>query len=88
MTPANEGICVYVLFTQDEPAQIERITQDLIRRFAGIPTRVISNEVKAGVKAFEGAHVRTFVPILVEKRAKDHLRHRAGSRVDPRTYRP
>ena len=31
-------------------------------------------EVRAGLRKFEGASVRAFVPVLVAKRAKDHLR--------------
>ena len=59
---------------QDEQAQMQRVEQDLLRLFADIPPAVVCRQVQTEAGAFEGARVRAFVPVLVQKNARTHLR--------------
>jgi hypothetical protein len=59
----------------DEAAQLQGIEAALRRRFAGqVPDETISREVDEGLQEFSGAHVRTFIPVLLQKRVTDRLR--------------
>jgi len=57
-----------------EESQIEHVEQDLLRLFTSVPPATVHEEVTAGLRSFEGARVRAFIPVLVAKRAGDHLR--------------
>lgn len=57
-----------------EGSQLEYVEQDLLRLFASLPPATVREEVQAGLRSFEGARVRAFIPVLVAKRARDHLR--------------
>jgi hypothetical protein len=61
----------------DETAQLRTVEAALQRRFAGqVPDETIALEVDQGLQEFSGAPVRTFIPVLLEKRVTDRLRHR------------
>jgi len=57
-----------------EESQIEYVEQDLRRLFTWVPQATVHEEVMAGLRSFEGAQVRAFIPVLVAKRARDHFR--------------
>lgn len=59
---------------QDERAQMERVESDLLKRFTTVPAARVHDEVQASSARFDGARVRTFVPVLVQKLATDRLR--------------
>lgn len=61
---------------QTEQAQLEQVTRDLQRDFGQLPESVVSSEVRQALTAFEGARIRTFVPVLLHKQVKDRLRSR------------
>jgi hypothetical protein len=59
----------------DEAVQLSTVKAALARRFAGrVPEETIAREVDAGLQEFSGAPVRTFVPLLLQKRVTDRLR--------------
>jgi hypothetical protein len=59
----------------DEAAQLQGVEAALQRRFAGrVPDETIAREVDAGLQEFSGARVRTFIPVLLQKRVTDRLR--------------
>ena len=60
----------------DEAVQLRTVEDALRRRFAGqVPEETIAQEVDAGLQEFTGARVRTFIPVLLQKRVTDRLRH-------------
>jgi hypothetical protein len=60
----------------DEAVQLRTVEAALRRRFAGqVPDETISREVDEGLREFTGAPVRTFIPVLLQKRVTDRLRH-------------
>jgi hypothetical protein len=60
----------------DEAVQLRTVEDALKRRFAGrVPEETIAREVDEGLREFSGAPVRTFIPVLLQKRVTDRLRH-------------
>lgn len=60
----------------DEAAQLQTVKAALKRRFAGqVSEETIVREVDDGLREFTGASVRTFIPVLLQKRVTDRLRH-------------
>lgn len=60
----------------DEKAQLERVEKDLLRTFRALPETVVCQEVRAGMADFADARIRTYIPVLLQKRVKDRLRGR------------
>ena len=59
----------------DETVQLRTVEAALQRKFAGrVPDETISREVHLGLEEFSAAPVRTFVPLLLQKRVTDRLR--------------
>jgi len=59
----------------DEAVQLQTVEAALQRRFAGqVPVETIHQEVDAGLAEFTGVPVRTFIPVLLQKRVTDRLR--------------
>jgi hypothetical protein len=59
----------------DESVQLRTVEDALKRRFAGqVPDETIAREVDEGLQEFNGAAVRTFIPVLLQKRVTDRLR--------------
>lgn len=61
-----------------EAALLEQVTQDLQRDFRQVPEAVVDSEVKQALRVFEGARIRTYVPVLLHKRVKSRLRTHTG----------
>ena len=60
----------------DEAVQLRTVEDALRRRFAGrVPEELISREMRDGLQEFNGAPVRIFIPVLLQKRVTDRLRH-------------
>jgi hypothetical protein len=60
---------------QDEDRQLARVREELIREFgAGVSEQVVDEHFTALVAAFDGAPVRTFVPVLAQRAAREKLR--------------
>lgn len=60
----------------DEAGQLRTVEAALQRRFAGrVPDETITREVSRGLEEFSEASVRTFIPVLLQKRVTDRLRH-------------
>jgi len=60
---------------QDEERQLDRVRQDLIREFgAQLTAQVVDEQFRALVARFDGAPVRTFVPVLAQRAARERLR--------------
>jgi hypothetical protein len=61
----------------DEHRQIEHVKEDLLREFAALPEAVVDEQVSLLVRHFTRAPVRSFVPALVRRGARERLRHLA-----------
>ena len=60
---------------QDEQRQLDRVREDLIREFgAQLTAQVVDEQFRALVARFDGAPVRTFVPVLAQRAARERLR--------------
>ena len=65
----------------DEQAQLERVELDLLQIFPGVPKDIVRGELRQGLRAFDGARVRIYLPVLLQRRVKARLRRDAsGSR--------
>lgn len=63
---------------QDEQRQLEGSRQELRRQYAGrVAEREVDKHFRASVRTFEGAKVRTFVPVLAAKVTRERLRQLA-----------
>jgi hypothetical protein len=59
----------------DESGQLRAVEQALVRRFAGVVAEErIAREVEAGLAELRDAPIRTFIPVLLQKRVTDRLR--------------
>ena len=66
--------------TDDERRQLEAARRDLVAEFADrVPEHEISARFDEIARDFEGAPVRTFVPVLVGRAARQRLRLRGQS---------
>jgi hypothetical protein len=59
----------------DERREIERVVTRLHDRYPELHIDVIRTAVNVALHAFDGAKVRTFVPLLVERLARQSLEH-------------
>lgn len=58
----------------DEQRQIAHVRDDLIREFATLPATVVQQQVEQQLHVFDAARVRSFVPVLVRRGARERLR--------------
>ena len=63
---------------RSEAAQVEQVIQDLQRDFEQLPAATVSSEVRQALTVFEGAPIRTYVPVLLQKRVRARLRTLRG----------
>jgi hypothetical protein len=59
----------------DESREIERVMTRLHERYPTLDSTSIRTAVNVSVHAFDGATVRKFVPLLVERMARTSLEH-------------
>ncbi len=60
---------------QDEARQLESARRALVAEFSGtVPAEEVEQRFTALVAEFEQAPVRSFVPVLVQRRARELLR--------------
>jgi hypothetical protein len=61
--------------TEDEARQLDSARRALVAEFAGrVPAEQVERRFSALVAEFETAPVRSFVPVLVQRRTREHLR--------------
>jgi len=59
----------------DEDGQLRTVKVALQQKFAGqVPEETIARELDEGLHAFDGAPVRSFIPVLLQKRVTERLR--------------
>jgi hypothetical protein len=59
----------------DETAQLRAVEQALARKFFGrVEDERIHREVEIGMIEFREARIRTYIPVLLQKRVTDRLR--------------
>lgn len=58
----------------DEQRHLQRVREDLQREFASLPADLVNERFAQLVADFDEAPVRTFVPVLVQRRARESLR--------------
>jgi len=60
---------------QDEERQLRQACQEIVREFGGrLPEAEVTSRFDEIVRAFDGAPVRTFVPVLAARAARERLR--------------
>ena len=60
----------------DEGSQLAQVESALVSKYGDrVPAEQISADVQAELAEFEGARIRTFLPVLLQKRLTDRLRH-------------
>ena len=64
-------------FLDDDQAQIQRVETTLLTKFGeSVPRETICAEVASAMQEFADARIRTYVPVLLQKRVTDQLRTR------------
>lgn len=64
----------------DEKRQLQRTCQDLVREFGDrLPESEVQARFEQVLHAFDGAPVRSFVPVLAGRAAREQLRTLATS---------
>ncbi len=64
---------------QDEARQLESARRALVAEFAGsVPAEAVEERFSTLVAEFESAPVRSFVPVLVQRRTRELLRSTAA----------
>ena len=59
---------------EDERRQLEHAKQELVAQFRDrLPSEQVTNRFDAIVAEFDGAPVRTFIPVLAARRARQEL---------------
>ncbi len=61
----------------DEQRQLNAVREDLLREYSGLAPEMVNARLRAIVAEFEGAPVRSFVPVLAQRRLRQVL-HDAG----------
>jgi len=59
---------------RDERVQIAHVRDDLRREFPAVPAEVVDDQVTQVERSFTTARVRSFVPVLVRRGARERLR--------------
>lgn len=62
--------------SEDEHRAVEDITARLVAEFSQTPREHVSAIVGEAHKELDGTPIRDFVPILVERQARERLLHR------------
>jgi len=57
----------------DEVKSIDRLVDELGRRFPGVPTPVVQRVVTDRYHQFDGAPIRDYIPVLVRRSANESL---------------
>jgi len=57
----------------DEQRQLESVRRDLVRQYDRLAPEHVSARFDAIVAEFAGAPVRTFVPVLAQRRLREEL---------------
>jgi hypothetical protein len=66
----------------DAAAQLRSVEEGLIASFADrVPKEVICAEVERMTQEFADSRVRTFIPVLVQRRVADKLRTRLNQQA-------
>lgn len=61
---------------EDEARQLARVREDLVREFGdALTAEQVAQHFAAIVAGFEGAPIRSFVPVLAQRSARRVLRH-------------
>jgi hypothetical protein len=59
----------------DESAQLAQVSSALVRHFAGrVPEETVIAAVQDEARVFDGARIRTFVPVLLQRKVTERLR--------------
>lgn len=59
----------------DEGSQLAQVERALVSKYGDrVPPEQISADVQAGLAEFADARIRTFLPVLLQKRLTDRLR--------------
>jgi len=68
---------------REERTQLEAVSRRLASKFAGLPRGVVVEAVRSAEAELQSATIRDFVPLLVEKEARDRLAELLRQPTDP-----
>ena len=70
----DDGASLPLHPSSDEQRQLAHVRDDLRREFASVSVNLVDEHVERQVRSFSAATVRSFVPVLVRRGAREHLR--------------
>ena len=86
LSPADSGVTTTAPVESRELSEIVDIERRLITEFGPtVPAHMIVAAIADAFAGFEGAPIRTFIPLLVERKARDQLRSEVVRVEWPRT---
>jgi hypothetical protein len=68
---------------QEERTQLEAVSRRLSSKFGALPRGVVIEAVRSAEAELQAASIRDFVPLLVEKEARDRLAELLRQPSDP-----
>jgi hypothetical protein len=75
---ATDAIAVEVGPTEREVAAIRQVTQRLHERFPQVPATTVEATVALQYHRFDNSRIRDYVPIFVERNAREELMAQAS----------
>jgi len=61
----------------DEKTQLRQVEEQVLSKLGGaVPAELVHRELQDGLQAFADAPIRTYVPVLLQKKLLDTLRRR------------
>ena len=78
-TPGDDSAPAGTAVSADgEARELDRITESLERAFPNVAPRVVRHAVRQAHRGFAGSPIRDFVPLLVERAAREALTQQTG----------
>lgn len=62
---------------EEEQRAVAEVVERLLKRFPTMPAQRVTNVVDSISATFREARIRDYIPILIEREARDHLAHLA-----------
>jgi len=72
-----------MLNPEDEAKAVTLVTERLAVSFPDVPTEVVQHAVRRSYAEFTGRPIRDFVPVLLERMARNDLRARLAGFLQP-----
>lgn len=60
---------------EDEVRQLEVVHRDLLREYEGVAPELVSARFAEVISSYDGAPIRTYVPVLARRQLREELSH-------------